>query len=79
MMDTCNEMLLTQLKIGIPAMIAKIDTKNKSTLNKLMALGVLPGMEVVLLQKFPSYILKVGNTRIAADDHITNSIIVMEI
>ncbi|MCG0276683.1 MAG: ferrous iron transport protein A [Thermosediminibacteraceae bacterium] len=73
-----GEKNLTQLKIGEEASIARIDTTDGKILKKLMALGVLPGMRVSLLQKFPSYVIKVGNTRIAADETIARSIIVIK-
>ncbi|HHW01806.1 MAG TPA: ferrous iron transport protein A [Thermoanaerobacterales bacterium] len=69
---------LTELGVGEKATILRIDAKDKKTLNKLMALGVLPGMTVMLMQKFPSLVFKVGNTRIAADEAISKNIIVMK-
>lgn len=73
-----REMLLTELEVGNQAVVSRIEARDKKTLNKLMALGVLPGMKVSLMQKFPSYIFKVGNTRIAADEEITGSIVVIK-
>ncbi|MCF6095402.1 ferrous iron transport protein A [Thermovorax subterraneus] len=69
---------LPELKVGDVATIVRIDTTDDKILKKLMVLGVLPGMDVVLLQKFPSYVLKVGNTRIAADEAIAKSIVVVK-
>ncbi|ADL06962.1 FeoA family protein [Thermosediminibacter oceani] len=73
-----GERNLTQLKIGEQAVIAKINAPNGGILKKLMALGVLPGARVSLVQKFPSYVIKVGNTQIAADETIAKSIIVIK-
>lgn len=73
-----GERNLTELKVGDDATIARIDSADDRILKKLMALGVLPGMKVVLLQKFPSYVIKVGNTRIAADEAIARSIVVVK-
>ncbi|TYP48166.1 FeoA family protein [Thermosediminibacter litoriperuensis] len=69
---------LTQLTVGERAAIARINAPNSGILKKLMALGVLPGMRVCLVQKFPSYVIKVGNTQIAADETIAKSIIVIK-
>ncbi|MDK2879742.1 MAG: ferrous iron transport protein [Thermoanaerobacteraceae bacterium] len=69
---------LTELKAGEKATILKINAKDRKTLNKLMALGVLPGMQVTLMQKFPSLVFKVGNTRIAADEAISKNILVLK-
>ncbi|MGB9839481.1 FeoA family protein [Thermovenabulum sp.] len=73
-----REAKLSYLKIGEEATIVKIDAKDNKILKKLMALGVLPGLKVQLLQKFPTYVFKIGNTRIAADEEIAGSIIIMK-
>jgi Fe2+ transport system protein FeoA len=73
-----SEKKLPELKVGDVATIVRIDTTDDKILKKLMVLGMLPGMDVVLLQKFPSYVLKVGNTRIAADEAIAKSIVVVK-
>lgn len=69
---------LTELEVGEKAIVAGIDAKDRKTLNKLMALGVLPGMNVTMMQKFPSFVFMVGNTRIAADEAISGKIIVVK-
>ncbi|KYO68095.1 FeoA family protein [Thermovenabulum gondwanense] len=73
-----REAKLSFLKVGEEATIVKIDAKDNKILKKLMALGVLPGLKVQLLQKFPTYVFKIGNTRIAADEEIAGSIIIMK-
>ena len=67
---------LTELEVGKTAVIHRIETMDNKVLNKLMAFGVLPGLEVELLQKSPSNVIKIGNTTIASDDNIAKSIIV---
>lgn len=72
-----KEIPLIQLEVGETAVIHNIETKDKKVMNKLMAFGVLPGLEIELIQKFPSNVIKMGNTTIAADDNIAKSIIVI--
>jgi len=73
----CPEgMTLSQLEPGKEAVVSHIDTRNKSTLNKLMALGILPGVRVIMIQKFPTYVFQVGNTRVTADEQLVNTIMV---
>lgn len=72
----CREMLLADLSTGEKGIISQIATDNPAILNKLMALGILPGMAVTMLQKSPSYVFQVGNTRITADDNIVASVLV---
>lgn len=69
-----EEIILSQLDLNISAVITSIDTKDQDTLKKLMALGVLPGVNIKLLRKYPSYLFEAGNTRIAADEKIASSI-----
>ncbi|HHY40666.1 MAG TPA: ferrous iron transport protein A [Syntrophaceticus sp.] len=71
-------MTLSQLEPGKEAVVSHIDTGNKSTLNKIMALGILPGVRVTMIQKFPTYVFQVGNTRVTADEQLVNTIIVQK-
>ncbi|MDI3522910.1 MAG: ferrous iron transport protein [Bacillota bacterium] len=45
-------------------------------LNKLMALGVLPGAPLTLLQRSPSLVVQVGETVLALDEKIARTILV---
>lgn len=71
-------MTLSQLEPGKEAVVSHIDTGNKSTLNKLMALGILPGVRVTMIQNFPTYVFQVGNTRVTADEQLVNTIMVQK-
>ncbi|MGI6605136.1 MAG: FeoA family protein [bacterium] len=53
-----------------------LNTENPGDLNKLMALGVLPGAPLTLLQRHPSYVLRIGETVLALDEKIARSILV---
>lgn len=72
-------MLLSDLDKGEEAVVSRIDTGNKSTLNKIMALGILPGVRVTMIQKFPTFVFQVGNTRVTADEQMVNTIMVQKI
>ena len=69
--DTNN---LTELKIGQQAEIMKLDVLDNNDLKKLTIFGIIPKEEVLLLQKYPSYVIKVGNTQVALDKHIASCI-----
>jgi Fe2+ transport system protein FeoA len=43
-----------------------------------MAFGILPGIEVEVLQTFPGFVVGVGNTRLAVDKDIAVGILVSE-
>lgn len=59
------------LKPGDKAVVRTLNTVvSRQHLNKLMALGLLPGTKLVLLQRSPSLVLKVGETILAVDETI---------
>ena len=70
--------MLSQLAATEEAVISRIDTGNPRTLNKIMALGILPGMKVTMIQKYPSFVFQVGNTRVTADENMVNDILVQK-
>lgn len=45
-------------------------------MQKLMAMGVLPGNRIVLIQTFPSYIFRVGFSEFAIDTNMAREIFV---
>lgn len=54
--------------------IAAIRNKDEKIVKKLLAMGVHTGMQITLEQRFPSFAIRVGRTRIAIDKDIANSI-----
>jgi len=67
---------LADLSPGASGRIAYIHTKERATLDKLIAMGALPGAEVSVIQTFPSYVFQVGQTQVAVDRPIAESIYV---
>ncbi|HWQ47394.1 MAG TPA: FeoA family protein [Methanosarcina sp.] len=69
----------TTLCVMEPRKTGKIDhleTKNLGILQKLIAMGILPGMPITLLRRSPSYLFEVDQTRYAVDKEIANHIYV---
>jgi ferrous iron transport protein A len=56
--------------------ISRLETKDAGILQKLMSMGILPGMPVTLLRRSPSYLFEVDQTRYAVDCEIANHIYV---
>lgn len=56
--------------------ISHLETKDPGILQKLMSMGILPGMPVTLLRRSPSYLFEVDQTRYAVDSEIANHIYV---
>ncbi|MCM8798591.1 MAG: metal-dependent transcriptional regulator [Candidatus Omnitrophica bacterium] len=67
---------LTALKVGERGKVAYIHTHNDKKLQKLMAMGVLPGMPISLLHKIPSYVFQIGHTQVAVDNEMASDIYV---
>ncbi len=67
---------LTELKSGEGGEIAYIQTDDNKKMQKLMAMGVLPGNKIVLTQSFPSYIFRVGYSEFAIDTNLAREIFV---
>jgi DtxR family Mn-dependent transcriptional regulator len=69
-------MPLIRKQPGYRGKVAYILTHNHPHLKKLMSLGLLPGSEIKLIQKFPSFVVNVGETQIALETDIAKEIYV---
>jgi DtxR family Mn-dependent transcriptional regulator len=78
-LDEANRMVypLSEMEAGQGGRIMYIHTHGESSIRKLMAMGVLPGFDVSLIQRFPSYVFRVGQTQIAVDAEIASEIFVL--
>lgn len=78
-MKTNNEIVilpLTGLKNGQKGNIVSIHTQNQEKLKKLMVMGILPGIKIGLIQKFPSYVFQIGQSQFAVDKELAECIFV---
>ncbi|UCG69542.1 MAG: FeoA domain-containing protein [Thermoplasmata archaeon] len=67
---------LTEIKPGQKGMVVYIQAEDHNMLKKLMAMGILPGRSITLIQKSPSYVFSIGRTQVAVDNEIASSIYV---
>lgn len=67
---------LSQLGQGQKGRVAYIYAPESSQLQKLLAMGILPGAPIRLIQSFPSYVFQVGQTQFAVDREIADAIYV---
>ena len=70
---------LADLQPGEQAKIVFITPGSHSRLDRLSAMGVVPGSVVKLHQKKPSYVIQLGETMVAVDRDITKEIFVKKI
>ncbi|UJS17700.1 MAG: metal-dependent transcriptional regulator [Candidatus Jettenia sp.] len=69
-------MPLTELRSGDEARISYIVTKYHQRLDKLSSMGLVPGVQIRLHQRQPTYVIQMGETQIALDSAIAQSIYV---
>ena len=67
---------LYDLQPGQLGQIAYIQMNNPKRLQKLMAMGVLPGVPITLLHRFPSFVFEAGYSQFAVDKEIAADIYV---
>ncbi len=64
--DDCDSALLTTLAPGQEATVACLEAEG-SALAKLAALGILPGVRVRLVQRYPAFVFRLGFGEVAID------------
>lgn len=67
---------LSDLPVGQSARISHLRTEARDTLQKLLVVGALPGTVLTLVQRFPAYVLHVGNSQFAIDTELAAHIYV---
>ncbi len=71
-----GKVAMTKLDVNQKGKVAHINTHDHKKLQKIMAMGVLPGMVITLIQKFPSYVFQVGQSQFAVDKELASCIYV---
>jgi len=64
------------MQIGQEGTIAELATHDKDILRKLMSMGILPGVSVKIIVKYPSVVLQAGYTQVALDWGIASAVVV---
>jgi DtxR family Mn-dependent transcriptional regulator len=70
---------LSAFELGATGRIVFIAPKFHDRMDRLAALGVVPGSEIRLHQRAPSYVIEIGETTIALDPEIAGEIFVKRI
>jgi DtxR family Mn-dependent transcriptional regulator len=63
----CDSVRLTALAEGEHARVTCLEAPGSAEARRLASLGILPGVELVLLQRTPAFVLRVGYTDLALD------------
>ena len=67
---------LVDLEVKDKGQIAYLQAKDTSQMQKLLSIGAIPGVSIILLQKFPSYIFQIGQSQFAIDKELASCIYV---
>jgi Fe2+ transport system protein FeoA len=65
-----------ELAGGDRAEVVHLEAEDEGRSNALAVFGLVPGSEVTLVQRLPSYVLQVGETMLALDAEVAGSIVV---
>ncbi|MCA1927404.1 MAG: ferrous iron transport protein A [Calditerrivibrio sp.] len=67
-------MKLTECNLNGIYVVESIDLSDKDSLSKISAMGILPGTEIIFLQKKPTLLFQVYNSRFAIDNYLGEKI-----
>jgi ferrous iron transport protein A len=70
---------LKLLRLHERSVIAWLNTSCDTTARKLRQLGLAPGQFITLEQRFPRFIIRVGNAHHALDETMINAIYVRDV
>jgi len=63
-------------KAGQDGTVAYLSTRDQREVQKLMAIGVLPGVRIRLIRRFPSFVFQVGYSQFTVDRQLAKMIVV---
>lgn len=67
---------LSELELKDTGSVAYLQAKDASQMQKLISIGAMPGVSITLIQKFPSYVFKIGQSQFAVDKDLAQAIYV---
>ena len=68
---------LKELDPGDIGKISYVNTHDSQILNRLISMGILPGSQIKLLHRFPSYVFEISNSSFAIDSDLAENIHVL--
>ena len=70
---------LSELECGFGAQVAYLRTDDREALQKIIAMGVLPGTRLLVKQRSPTILFEAGNSQFAIDHGLASKIIVRRV
>ncbi len=70
-----TDLRLSQIPIGASAIIGAIDLP-PARVDRLAALGIVPGMEIAVDQRYPVYVIRSDDSLLALEEDLARGIVV---
>ncbi|CAN5782058.1 hypothetical protein BH23GEM9_BH23GEM9_28340 [soil metagenome] len=70
----CDSLCLTQLKVGERGCVSCLQSPASPSACKLATMGVLPGAELRVVQRYPAYVFSIGHTEFAVDEEMAQHV-----
>ena len=67
---------VTRLKPGTAATVVRVGTAEAGRAVRLSSLGLVPGARLIVVQRRPAVVLRIGETTIAIDEEVADEIFV---
>ncbi len=70
---------LAEIEAGSKSIVAYLITRDERKLQKLMSMGVLPGVRIDVIQTYPSHVFRIGHSLVAVDTEMAEDIFVRRV
>ena len=70
----CDSIRLTMLGEGEPARVTCLEDPASTEARRLAALGILPGVELVLVQRTAAFVVRIGHAELAIDTGLASRV-----
>jgi DtxR family Mn-dependent transcriptional regulator len=67
---------LVEMRPGQKGSIAYLNAQDQARLQKLLAMGILPGAELELKRRSPTFVFQVGYSQFAVDENVASAVFV---
>lgn len=74
-----DSIALIHVRSGKEVAVVRLLSTENEQLRKLTAFGILPGVRIKVLQRYPAYLLQIGHTELAVDYEIAKNIMVNKV
>jgi Fe2+ transport system protein FeoA len=67
---------LTEAPVDAEGVVTALGTRDQREIQKLLAVGILPGVDIRLIRQFPAFVFQVGYSQFTVDRELAGKIIV---